>query len=452
MPQLNKKLTLYGLTMIAIGSCIGSGIFAAPSDVTQNVPHHLLILVVWSLGGMIALTGALTFSELGSMYPKAGGVYVYLREAFGELTAFLYGWVILLVINTGALAALAIILADFMTAFIPLNGVVFSLGSYVFTTKSLFAITVIIGLTLINITGVRTSQIFVNFFTGLKLIAILAIIAVGFIYHDPTSFKMDLSVNTLPNDSFRLLMLALVGVLWSFGGWHHTSYLSGEAINAKKNVPRAMVIGVVSVTIVYILINIAYMNLMSIESIAVSNKVASDAMATVFHNGGKLVAVAITISIFGTIAIYTMSAPRIYYAMAEDGVFFKGLSKIHPKFKTPVNAMMLQAGWAILLLLFWGSFSNLIKYVTFMDIIFMGLAGVALFKLRLEKPDLERPIKVWGYPFVPAFFVIISMLFVGYVFFDDSTREQAIAGVTVLACGLIVFYAFKWKKDKSMEG
>ena len=166
-------------------------------------------------------------------------------------------------------------------------------------------------------------------------------------------------------------------------------------------------------------------------------------MSTILPLGGKLVAVAITISVFGTIAIYTMSAPRIYYAMAEDGIFFKGLSTIHPKFKTPVNAMILQSLWAILLLLFWGSFGNLIKYVTFMDIIFMGLAGLALFILRFKKPDMERPIKVFAYPIIPAFFVLISFLFVGYVFFDDSTQEQATAGIVVLACGVLVYYVFK---------
>ena len=447
MSKLNKKLTLYGLTMIAIGSCIGSGIFAAPSDVVQNVPHHLLVVIVWTLGGLIALTGALCFSELGSMYPKAGGVYVYLKEAYGELTGFLYGWVILLVINTGALAALSIVLADFVTAFFPLEGNVLSidlLGStFVLTRKVLFAITVVIGLTLVNITGVRTSQVFVNLFTTLKILAIIGIIIAAMLYHDPSKIIMDFSTSNLPEDSFSLLMLALVGVLWSFGGWHHTSYLSGEAINARRNVPLAMVIGVSAVTVIYILINLAYMQLMSLEAISLSNKVASDAMSTILPLGGKLVAVAITISVFGTIAIYTMSAPRIYYAMAEDGIFFKGLSTIHPKFKTPVNAMILQSLWAILLLLFWGSFGNLIKYVTFMDIIFMGLAGLALFILRFKKPDMERPIKVFAYPIIPAFFVLISFLFVGYVFFDDSTQEQATAGIVVLACGVLVYYVFK---------
>ncbi len=455
MPELNKKLTLYGLTMIAIGSCIGSGIFAAPSDVVQNVPHHLLVIIVWSLGGLIALTGALCFAELGSMFPKAGGVYVYLREAFGELTGFLYGWVILLVINTGALAALSIVLADFVTAFFPLEGNVLSLTLYEetfhLTRKVLFAVTVVIGLTLMNITGVRTSQIFVNLFTGLKLIAILAIIVASFIYYDPDKIILDFSTTNLPDDSFNLLMLALVGVLWSFGGWHHTSYLSGEAINAKRNVPLAMVIGVAAVTLVYILINLAYMQLMSLESISLSNKVASDAMDTLFPLGGQLVAIGITISVFGTIAIYTMSAPRIYYAMAEDGVFFKGLSRIHPKYKTPVNAMILQAVWAILLLLFWGSFGDLIKYVTFMDIIFMGLAGLSLFVLRFKKPDLERPIKVFAYPFIPAFFVIISFLFVLYVFFDDSTQEQAVAGMVVLGCGVLVYKVFQHKLGRSKK-
>ncbi len=431
MPQLNKKLTLYGLTMIAVGACIGSGIFRAPGEIVQAVPHASLVLIVWAIGGVIALTGALTLSELGGMFPEAGGVYVFLKEAYGEMVGFLYGWVILLVINTGALAALAITFADYMTFFVPLSDV----------GKVALAIATIILLTGINIRGIDLSQWLANIFTGLKLLAILGIILLGLSFFEPAQVNLDFSTSTIPENWFSGILVGLIGVLWSMGGWHHTSYLAGEAINASRNVPRAMVLGVLIVTITYVLVNLAYMMLLPLPVIAGSERVAGDAVATIIPFGGKLMAMVIAISVFGTIGIYTMSAPRIYYAMAEDGVFFKSLSKIHPQYKTPVNAMLLQAVWAIVLLLLWGSFGELIRYVTFMDIIFMTLAGISIFIFRFNRKDAERPVLAWGYPVVPLIFILISIAFVGNTL--KEAPEQTLAGLGVLLLGLPIYYLFK---------
>ncbi len=431
MPQLNQKLTLYGLTMIAVGGCIGSGIFRAPNDIVQAVPNASLVLMVWGLGGVVALTGALTLAELGGMFPRAGGVYVFLKEAFGEVVGFLYGWVILLVINTGALAALALTFADYMTFFIPLSN----------SGKVGLAIGTIVVLTAINLRGVSVSQWLANIFTGLKLLAILGIILLAFTHYDSSAVPIDFSLRELPPDWRTGILVGLIGVLWSMGGWHHTSYLAGEAINAKRNVPRAMVLGVLIVTTTYVLVNLAYMMLLSLPAIAGSSRVAGDAVATVIPFGGRLMALVIAVSVFGTIGIYTMSAPRIYYAMAEDGVFFKALSKIHPRFRTPVNAMLLQAAWAIVLLLLWGSFEKLIRYVTFMDIIFMTLAGISIFIFRQRRPEAERPIRAWGYPFIPAIFVLISTLFVGSTLLEAP--QQTLSGLAVLASGLPFYWLFK---------
>ena len=420
--------------MVAVGACIGSGIFASPGQIAKEVDNQTLVLVVWTLGGLIALTGALTFSELGGMFPKAGGVYVFLKEAYGDWMGFLYGWAILLVINTGALAALAITFADYMTFFMPLN----DFG------KIILAIITILGLTLVNITGVNTSQWLANVFTGAKLLALIGLIILGFIFYDPTRVELTLNFTNLPDDTFSGLLLALIGVLWAFGGWHHASYLSSETINAKRNVPKAMIFGVLIVTIVYVLANLAYMMLLPLDAIAETKRVAGDAMMTIVPWGGKLMAMVIAISVFGTIAIYTMSAPRIYFAMAEDGIFFQKLKYIHPRFKTPSFAMLLQTGWAIVLLLFWGTFSNLITYVTFMDIIFMTLAGVSLFIFRKKRPDQERPVKALWYPFIPAFFVISSALFVGSTFIGKP--EQAWAGLIVLGLGVPAYFMFRRKK------
>ena len=356
MEGLKKNINLYGLTMIAVGACIGSGIFLTPGQVVENAPNHGLVILIWILGGIIALTGALTFAELSSLFPKSGGVYVYLKEAFGPLVGFLYGWVTLLVINTGALAALGIAFAEYLNYFIEMGQ----------NAKVFVGILTVAILTLINVMGVDISQIFANVFTGLKLVAILVIIVIGLSFAGEGSQTLSLQFDSAPDNVITGLLLALIGVLWSFGGWHHASWVSGEVKNAEKTVPRAMVLGVMIVTFVYVLINIAYMKMLSLDAIKVTETVAGDALQVVLPYGAKIVAIVIAISVFGTIGIYTMSAPRIYFAMAKDGIFFKGLTNIHKKYKTPANAMIIQAVWAIILLLVWGKFRDLITYVVFM--------------------------------------------------------------------------------------
>ena len=437
MTQLRKKLTLYGLTMIAVGSCIGSGIFVTPYQVVEAVPHHFYVILVWILGGVIALTGALTFAELGAMFPKAGGVYVFLREAYGNLTGFLYGWVMMLVINTGALAALGIALAEYMTYFFPLT----EMG------KIILAIIVICSLTTINILGVQVSQLFANVFTGLKLAAIAGIIIVGLIFYEPTTVQLDFSPTIQSSQNiFSALLIALIGVLWSFGGWHHASYVASETINAQKTVPRAMILGALIVTITYVLVNLAYMLLLPLDAIAGTTKVAGDAIATIIPFGGQLVAIAIAISIFGTIGIYTMTAPRIYFAMARDGVFFEKLAYIHPTYQTPMYAMLIQAIWACFLLLFWGTFHNLITYVTFMDIAFMTMGGISIFVFRKKRKEAERPYRTLGYPVVPLIFVTISGAFVINTLIERP--EQAWAGLILLGLGVAVYQIFKNKSSE----
>ncbi len=432
MPKLDRKLTLYGLTMIAIGSCIGSGIFVTPYEVVQAVPHHGFALLVWALGGVIALTGALTFAELGGLFPKAGGVYVFLKEAYGELAGFLYGWIILLVINTGALAALGIALAEYLSYFYPFG----------YWGKIAVAVVVIAGLTGFNLVGVNASQWLSNVFTGLKLLAIAGIIVVGLLFFEPAKVALDFNLAAhTPSNLGSAMLLALIGVLWSFGGWHHASYLAGEAIDPQRTVPRAMVLGAVIVTITYVLVNLGYMLLLPLDAIANTTRVAGEAVAQVFSFGGKLMAIVIAISIFGTIGIYTMSAPRIYFAMAKDGIFFRQLAEVHPRFHTPAAAMILQAIWAIVLLMAWGTFSGLITYVTFMDIAFMALAGFSVFIFRRKLPHAERPYRTWGYPVVPGIFVLISSAFVVNTLIERPV--QAWAGLGLLGAGVGVFYIFK---------
>ncbi len=434
MSTLKKELTVGGLTMIAIGSCIGSGIFTTPSKIIGDLGNYSLVLLLWSIGGFITLLGTLVFSELSSRFPTAGGVYVYLKEAYGDLAGFLYGWVILLVINTGALAALSVALVDYLGFFFEFSEM----------AKKITAISLILGLTLINIFGVNISQAFAKLFTGAKLLAIAFIIIVVAISTGSWEIQEFSSSRPLSTDKsiISLMLISLVGVFWSFGGWHHATYLSGEAKRPRYTVPRAMILGSIIVTIVYLLCNIAYMKALPYELLSNTDKVAGDALNQVFTFGAKLVTIFIAISIFGTIGIYSMTAPRIYFQMAKDGIFFKALSTIHPTYRTPHIAMVVQALWACLLILIWGTFAKLITFVTFMDILFMCIAGFSIFIFRkrsTELPSFVTPL----YPLVPLLYGLVTLAFVCSTLIQLPI--ESLAGLVIMIMGIVVFYMIKKK-------
>lgn len=436
MSDLKKSLTLYGLTMVAIGSCIGSGIFLTPSIIAGYLPDPFLILLVWGIGGLITLTGALSFAELGSMFPKAGGVYVYLREAYGDFAGFLYGWSYLTVVNAGALAALSIAFASYISFFVPLSQ----------AGITIVAVSAIIIVTIVNIFRVKIAEMFSNVFTGLKLAGIGLIVLIAFILGEPGSIEWSAKISEGGDKNLvSLLGLALVGVLWSYGGWQHASFLAGEAKNSKKTIPRAMVIGAFVVTLVYIVINIAYLSLLNINEMGNTDSVAADAISKVLPYGGLLIAIIIAISVMGTLGIYSLTAPRIYFAMAKDGLFWKKIASVHPKFQTPVNAILLQNAWAICLLILWGTFEDVISYVVFTDWIFFTLAAASVIIFRRTKKELHRPYKTFLYPVTPLIFIIISLLFVINTFIEKPA--QAWAGLILLGIGYPVYRFFKNKSN-----
>jgi APA family basic amino acid/polyamine antiporter len=434
MTELRKDLRLYGLTMVAIGSCLGSGIFLTPAQIAGYLPSPLWIMLVWALGGVVTLTGALTFAELGSMFPQAGGVYVYLKEAYHDLFGFLYGWAYLLVITSGANAALSIACAYYLAFIIPLN----ETGIKVTAVGALFVVTII------NILRVRAAEIFANVFTGLKLLGIAAIVVIGLAWGKAKVNLLCGSADVSPTGLTSALGLAFIGVLWSYGGWQHASYVAGEARDAKHTIPKAMIIGAVVVSVVYLLANAAYLYLLPIDEIAGSNSIAADAISTLIPFGGVLIALLIAISTFGTLGIYTLSAPRIYYAMSRDGLFFNSLAKVHPRFRTPVNAILAQSTWAVVLLLFWGTFEDLITYVVFTDWIFFGLTAAGIFVFRHTRKDALRPYKTLGYPVVPAIFIVITALFVLNSLIEKPVH--AWAGLILMGLALPVFLFFRKKK------
>lgn len=421
--------------MIAAGSCIGGGIFVTPTAIFAGLDSPILVIAVWSLGGFIALTGSLTFAELGSIFTKSGGVYVYLKEAYGDFVAFAYGWCLLLVINTGALAFLSLSFTKYLGFFTPLTD----------TQSTFIAIAGIAFATAVNVFGIKNGQLLINIFTILKLLGIAMLVVFAFMYFDDSIYTTQLPEKFEDESLSSAFSIALIGVLFSTGGWHHASYLAGEAENPKRNVPRAMVIGVILVTVVYILVNMSYMALLPTSELGESTSIASDALSSVWPAGGKVIAILIIISIFGTVAIYTMSAPRIYQTMADDGVFFKGIAKIHPKYKTPVNAILFQSAWSVVLLLFWGTFHSLISYVVFTDWLFMLLAAIGVFIFRKQKRENLGGYKTWGYPLTPIIFILIIIWFSFTTLIEQPM--QALAGLAVIGLSVPVYFYFKSKKD-----
>lgn len=437
MSSLQKRITLYGLTMIAIGSSIGSGIFVTPGSIARELGNPYLIILVWIVGGIMGICGALTFSELGGMFQQTGGVYVYLKNAFGALPAFLYGWVMLLVINTGSLAGLCVAFAEYLKIIFP-----FISSDY----KIWIAAGTMVLLTGINLPGVHYSQIVSNILTTIKVAAILIIILLGFTMADTTIVSSNFSQShPLPHHLFSAIFTGMIGVFFSVGGWHHATYVAAEVINPAKNISRAMILGMLIITACYVLINIAYMKILPLNTISDTKTIASDFITVLFPWGGKLVAVAIALSIFGTISIYSMSAPRIYYAMAQDGLFFKSISQLHSRWHTPVAAMLFQCIWALCILLFFQAyFDKIITFVTFMDAIFFALAGLSVFIFRKKFPHLERPYKTWGFPVIPLIFIKLQVMLALNTFFQKP--GQAIPGLILLGIGVGFYWWFSKEK------
>jgi APA family basic amino acid/polyamine antiporter len=426
---LKKTITFFPLVMIAVGSSIGSGIFISPSDVASNLATGWQVLLVWAIGGIVALTGALTFAELAGKFPGTGGVYLYIREAFGKFAAFLYGWSILMVITSGAIAALCLAFARYVS-------VLFGMQEKFQLFIGLIALLVV---TLINIVGVRWSAFFSSAMTVMKMAGIGIIVVICLSLGQTLMPNLETLAASGAKVSFGL---ALIGVLWSYGGWHHASYVGGEVINANRILPRALIVGAALVTLAYLLVNIAYLSVMTLPELSASSAVAADALMKVSTIGGTFVAILIALSTFGTAGIFTLSAPRIYFTMGQDKVFFSWLGDLHPRFNTPVKAIVFQSAWAGVLMMFWGTFESLCTYVVFMDWIFMTMAAIGLFLFRKRQDTAAVDgYRVPLYPIVPLIFIGISLWFLMSTLIGRPV--QAIAGIILVIIGWPVYYFFK---------
>jgi len=427
-----RGLGLFSGTMAVIGGIIGSGIFMNSSVVAARVRTAPLTLLAWILGGVVALLGAFIFGELAARVPRVGGGYAYLRDAFGRLPAFLYAWALLLMMATGAIAAVAFTFASYA-------GAVFGLPE---RTLPYLAAGAIVLLTALNYVGVRPAAWTQNVFTVLKLAALAILIVAGLL------LSPDLSVSGLPvvpssdppvhPSAFVALATAFVPVLFAYGGWQQTNFIAEELVEPERNLPRALVLGVAGVVTVYILANIAYLRVLGVEGLAASTAPAADTMSAVLGPAGRtLISVGIMASTFGFLDLVIMVSPRVYQAMAADGLFFASFARLHPRFRTPVTAIVVQGAWACLLLAT-RKYGELLDYVTFADWIFFGLTAATLVVYRRRDRSGAGPsFRLPGYPWTLLVFVLAALYVVGGSM--RSNPGNALRGAGLLLAGVPVF-------------
>jgi len=444
--KLERQLGLFDSSMMVIGIVIGSGIFMTTGLMAGAIPSVTLILITWALGGLQMLAGALTYAELGAAMPKAGGQYVYLREAYGPLPAFLFGWVAFIAYLTGTNAAIAVAVAEHLGSFYPslsTHNSIIGIGSFSISGGQIFALSLIVVLSLINYLGIVFGKWIQNIFTVLKIGSILLFALAGLFIS--TGNHLDFSLNPTNMSIGSILMgmgVALVAVNWTVGGWEYITFAAGEIKNPKNNLPLALIIGTIVILVLYFLINVAYLKVLPMGSLMGEIKVGETAARAIYGPGiAGAFSMVVIISMFGSLNGNILVGPRVSYAMAKDHLFFSRAADVHPKFHTPGNAIMIQGFWAAILTLS-GTFEELITLVVFVNFMMWIAASSTVFVLRKKQPDLERPYKVWGYPYVPAFFIIFSMAIMVNTFF--SAPEQSLLGLALTLLGVPVY--FYWRK------
>lgn len=459
-PRLAQSLGLFSSTAIVIGSMIGSGIYIVDADIARGTNSPALYLGAWIITGVMTMIGALSYGELAAMMPKAGGQYVYLREALGPLWGFLFGWTLFLVIQTGTIAAVCVAFGKFLGVFFPSVSQThwlwhiahvpawrvgpMELGNMDIgvSTANLAGILVVVFLAIVNIFGVKLGAIIQNIFTSAKALALTALVVLAFAvgrsaeawganfgpgwsefwrnagWHSLHPVQVGVGGPIALVNVFVILAVVQVGSLFSADAWNNITFTAGEVKNPRRNIPLSLVLGTGFVLVVYFLVSLAYLLVLPMHGDpngatvmargiqhASEDRVATAALGAVFHSAGAwLMAGAILISTFGCANGMTLAGARVYYAMSRDGLFFKSVGKLHPRYKTPVAGLLVQAVWTVLLCVS-GSYSQLLDYIIFAELVFYILTIMGLFLLRFKQPDAPRPYKTWGYPLLPALYI-----------------------------------------------
>jgi APA family basic amino acid/polyamine antiporter len=449
--KLVRRLSLLDSVLLLAGGIIGSGIFLTAQDVAVSTRTPWLFLSVWGLGMVITLLACFAFAEMGAMFPEAGGQYVYMREAYGEFVAFLYGWMIFTVSVGGTIAALGAGFAVYIGSIFPAlasERPLLHVGHFTLTCGHLVAISAIALQTIINIFGVRKGAVLQNLATWLKFAAIATFVVLG-VAVGKGSWSHLSSASAIPvgANSPSLLAgvgVALIAVFWAYDGWVYITWVSGEVKDPQRNLPRSMVMGLLLVGGIYLVINAVYLYALPITKIGEATAVAQAAGIVMFSPASaNWLAMVIALSCFGAMASCILSGARVYYAMAEDGVFFKRLAQVNRRWHTPVASLVLQGIWASALALS-GKYNELFTYVMFMMVLSYVLTVVALFVLRRKMPDVERPYRCIGYPWLPGLYVALGGAWAINALWERP--REAFAGIVIVLVG-VPFY-FYWRREK----
>ena len=463
-PQVDfvKAISRLDATALVVGSMIGSGIFIVSAEILREVHAPGLLLVVWAASGVVTLMGALSYGELAAMFPKAGGQYVYLREGISPLFGYLYGWTLFVVIQTGTIAAVAVAFARFTAVFWPgLSPDVF-LGSTVhfpppigdvavgLSSQRLLAVLSVALLTWINVRGVRTAALIQTSLTAVKTAALAALILLGLtVGRHADAIAANFGGNFWATGGVAVGLgavgAAMVGSLFSMDAWNNVGFAGSELTHPERDLPAAMGTGVLIVTVLYLLANVAYLSVLPAAAIATApqDRVGTAALQAMLGQPGlKLMAAAIMISTFGCNNGLILSGARVYYAMARDDLFFKSAGVLHPRYKTPAVALVVQAVWTGVLCLS-GTYTQLLNFVIFAALVFYMLTAVGLFALRVKRPAAERPVRTPGYPWLPALYVIATGVIAVDLLTQDATRTYSFLGLGLVLIGVPVYFGWR---------
>jgi APA family basic amino acid/polyamine antiporter len=452
-----RRLGLMDTSFLVIGAVVGSGIYMTPGIIAGSLPSPGLLLAVWLAGGFITLCGALSFAELGAMYPQAGGQYVYLREAYGPGAAFLFGWAFFGFIMCGGLAALAVAFAEFLGSFIPvlstghylLRFEVFGLA-YSLSAGQVVAACSILLLTFLNSFGIRSGAVVQNLLTVFRLGTVAALVGLG-IFFGVKAGGSNFHPLFPPGPAFPAILkplgLALVAVFWTYDGWYSVNCTAEEIRDPERTIPRGLTLGVLTVTAIYVLVNFVYLLALPLDRLKGVVRVGELAASALFGGGGAaLFSALVMVSVFGCLNANLLFGPRVFFAMARDGHFFRGMGRLGPRSRVPTGALWGQAAWSAALCLS-GTYESLYEYMVFALLLFFAATGVAVFVLRRKAPGLARPYRTWGFPVVPLIFIVMSLgVFASIV---ASQPFKALAGGGLLAAGVPVYLIWRARKKNS---
>lgn len=452
--QPARGLSLFDGVLLTVGSVVGTGIFFTSADMARALPDATSIVLAWLAAGLLTLAGALSYAELGAMLPRAGGLYGFLRAAYGPLPAFLYGWTAFTVIMSGGIAAIAVGFGTYLGAFLPWCAAEhevwrLTLGAFTWSLNGaqVAGAGAIVVLTACNVVGLREGALLQNVLTLVKGGAIVAFAALAFFVPATAGQAVTASVVSAPIGWVSAFGACMVLALWAYDGWYGLTFAAGELKDPARTLPRALVLGVLLVIVLYVLVNLAYLRAMTPAQMAGTSRVGEVAAQALFGaTGSRLFTGAIVVSSFGCLSATILYSSRLYVPMAREGLFFRSLGEVHARWRTPRNSLVAQSAWAVVLALS-GSYGALTTYVVFAGILFHIAAGAALFVLRRREPDRPRPYRVHGYPYVPLLFLGASILLV-----ISSIREQpfeSLVGVLCVVAGLPA-YAF-WRSKVAVR-